>query len=97
YIVRVAHKPKRGEPAGPEHAARAGWSVPDGWGKPTLKIEAINEGRWGNSTWARLERHLAASTLLTLDLEVGSGEARLNSTRGFERGALLRIRSQVPG
>jgi hypothetical protein len=95
FIVRVAHKAKKGQQPGPAHAARSGWVINDGWGKPTIKVDAINEGRWGNSIWARVERHLAASTLLTLDLDVGSGEARLNSTRGFERGALVRIRSQI--
>jgi hypothetical protein len=95
YVVRVAHRAKKGAVPGPEHAARAGWTVSDGWNKPTLRIEALNEGRWGNNIWARLETRIAASTLLTLDADVGSGEARLNSTRGFERGALVRIRSQV--
>jgi hypothetical protein len=97
YVVRVAPRARHGQAPGPSHAARAAWVVADGWGKPTLKVEAINEGRWGNSIWARVERHLAATTLLTLDLDVGSGEARLNSTRGFERGALVRIRSQIGG
>ena len=95
FIVRVAHRARGATVVGPEHAQSAAWSVLDGWGKPTLRVEALNEGRWGNSVWARVERHVAASTLLTLDLEVGSGEARVNSARGFERGALVRIRSQV--
>ena len=95
YVVRVAHKARGGVQPTFDHAQRAGWSVVDGWGKPTLRVEAVNEGRWGNSIWSRVETNIAASTLLTLDLDVGSGEARLNSTRGFERGALVRIRSQV--
>lgn len=95
YIVRIAHRARPGEAPGPEHAQRAMLGLPDGWGKPTLRIQALNEGRWGNSVWTRVERDVAASTLLTLDLEMGSGEARLNSTRGFERGALVRIRSTV--
>ncbi len=95
YIVRVAHRARGATVVGPDHAQSATWLVADGWGKATLRIEALNEGRWGNSIWARVERHVAASSLLTLDLDVGSGEARLNSVRGFERGALVRIRSQV--
>ena len=94
YIVRVAHR-ARGREVGPDHAQRAGVTSLDGWGKATLRIEAVNEGRWGNSVWIRVETNIAASTLLTLDLDVGTGEARLNSTRGFERGALVRIRSQA--
>ena len=51
----------------------------------------MNEGRWGNNIWVRFQQTTAARTLLTLDLEVGSGEARVNSVKGFERGALVRI------
>jgi hypothetical protein len=51
----------------------------------------MNEGRWGNNVWVRFAQTTAARTLLTLDLEVGSGEARVNSVKGFERGALVRI------
>jgi hypothetical protein len=95
YVVRVAH---RARPAadgtvtlGPEHAACAERVVKDGWDKPTVRVRAMNEGRWGNNIWVRCAQTTAARTLLTLDLEVGSGEARVNSGRGFERGALVRI------
>ncbi len=97
YVVRVAHRLRPGVTPTLEHAARATWIVPDGWGKPTLRIDALNEGRWGNSIWARVDTRIASTTLLTLDVDVGSGEARLNSTRGFERGALVRIRTQIAG
>ncbi|HEX6839662.1 MAG TPA: phage tail sheath subtilisin-like domain-containing protein, partial [Polyangia bacterium] len=76
---------------GPEHAACAERIVKDGWDKPTLRVRSMNEGRWGNNIWVRFQQTTAARTLLTLDLEVGSGEARVNSIRGFERGALVRI------
>ena len=56
-----------------------------------LRVRALNEGRWGNNIWVRFHQTTAARTLLTLDLEVGSGEARVNTSRGFERGALVRI------
>jgi uncharacterized protein len=95
YVVRVAH---RAPPAadgtvtpGPEHAACAERVVKDGWDKPTLRVRSMNEGRWGNNIWVRFAQTTAARTLLTLDLEVGSGEARVNSIKGFERGALVRI------
>ncbi len=91
YVVRVAHRAKAGETAGPEHAACAERVVKDGWDKPTLRVRAMNEGRWGNNIWVRFQQTTAARTLLTLDLEVGAGEARVNSVRGFERGALVRI------
>lgn len=91
YVVRIAHRAKAGEPAGPDHTAAAERVVNDAWSKPTLKVSALNEGRWGNNIWVRFQQNTAAKTLLTLDLEVGSGEARVNSVRGFERGALVRI------
>ena len=80
FVVRIAHD-----------ATRAGWVVKDSWDKPTLHVKALNEGRWGNNIWVRFQQTAAASTLLTLDLDVGAGEARLNSVRGFERGVLVRI------
>lgn len=91
YVVRVAHRPRPGETAGPEHAACAERVVKDGWDKPTLRVRAMNEGRWGNNIWVRFQQTTAARTLLTLDLDVGAGEARVNSVKGFERGALVRI------
>jgi uncharacterized protein len=91
YVVRVAHRPKTGEAAKPEHAACAERVMKDGWDKPTLRARALNEGRWGNNIWVRTQQTTAAKTLLTLDIELGSGEARVNSVKGFERGALVRV------
>jgi hypothetical protein len=95
YVVRVAHRAKAGADgkvtAGPEHASCAERVVKDGWDKPTLRVRSMNEGRWGNNIWVRFAQTTAAKTLLTLDLEVGSGEARVNTVKGFERGALVRI------
>jgi hypothetical protein len=88
----VAHR-ARGEDAvpGPEHASFAERVVKDAWDKPTLRVRARSEGRWGNNIWVRFEQSTGAKALLTADLEVGSGEAQVNVTRGFERGALVRV------
>ena len=91
YVVRIAHRCKAGEQVGPDHASAAERVITDGWDKPTLRVRALNEGRWGNAIWVRFQPTTGAKTLLTLDLDVGSGEARVNATRGFERGALVRI------
>ena len=91
YVLRVAHRSKPSELVGPDHASAAELIVTDGWDKPTLRVRALNEGRWGNAIWVRFAQTTSARTLLTLDLDVGSGEARVNATRGFERGALVRI------
>lgn len=95
YVVRVAHRARPDGDGkvtlGPEHAACADRVVKDGWDKPTVRVRSMNEGRWGNNIWVRFEQTTAARTLLTLDLEVGAGEARVNSVKGFERGALVRV------
>src|SRR5258708_5135839 len=56
YVVRIAHRPKAGELAGPDHASCAERVVKDGWDKPTLKVRALNEGRWGNAVWVRFSQ-----------------------------------------
>jgi uncharacterized protein len=91
YVVRVAHRARGDEAAGPDHAACAERVIKDGWDKPALRLRAQTEGRWGNNIWVRFSHTTGAKALLTTDLEVGSGEASVNVTRGFERGALVRI------
>lgn len=91
YVVRVAHKERAGAAPGPEHAACAERVVSDDWKKPTLRVHAKTEGRWGNNIWVGFQHSTGAACLLTRDLEVGSGEAHVSTTRGFEVGALVRI------
>ena len=91
YIVRVAHCPRDGSLPKVEHAAAAERVIKDDWQKPSLRVAALNEGIWGNDIWVKCAHATSAQTLLTLDLEVGSGEAQVSSTRGFEVGALVRI------
>lgn len=91
YVVRVARRPAPGEALMPEHAAPAERVVRDVWDKPTLRVLALNEGRWGNAISVRFAHATGAQTLLALDVSVGATAARVTSTRGFERGALVRI------
>jgi uncharacterized protein len=91
YVVRVAHRARGDTAPGPEHAYAAERIFKDAWDKPTLRVRARSEGRWGNNIWARFAQSTGAKALLTADLEVGSGEAQVNVSRGFERGALVRI------
>jgi hypothetical protein len=91
WIVRVAHTPPAGELAGIDHAACGEYEQLDGWNKPALKIRALNEGTWGNLVWFRCAHAPGAQALLTRDLDLGAGEAQVNSTRGFEVGATVRI------
>lgn len=91
WVVRVAHMPPAGEAAGLDHAACAEHVQADDWSKPSLKIRALDEGSWGNAIWFRCVHAPGAQALLTRDLDIGSGEAYVNVTRGFEVGALVRI------
>jgi hypothetical protein len=91
WVVRIAHNPAKGELAGPDQAASAEHVQLDDWNKPTLKISALNEGSWGNAVWVRCVHAPGAQALLTRDLDIGSGEAQLNTTRGFEVGSTVRI------
>ncbi len=91
YVVRIAHRARGETTAGPEHAYSAERVSRDSWDKPTLRVRARTEGRWGNNIWARFAHATGAKALLAQDLEVGSGEAVINVGRGFERGMLVRI------
>lgn len=91
WVVRVAHNPPKGELASIDHASSAEHIQMDDWNKPTLKISALNEGHWGNAIWVRCAHAPAAQALLTRDLDIGSGEAYVNTTRGFEVGSTVRI------
>jgi phage tail sheath protein FI len=91
WVVRVAHNPARGELAGLDQAASAEHVQLDDWNKPTLKICALNEGSWGNAIWVRCSHAPAAEALLISDLDIGQGEAQVNTTRGFEVGSTVRI------
>jgi len=91
WMVRVAHTAPAGELPGLEHAACAEHVQIDDWNKPSLKIRALDEGTWGNAIWFRCVHAPGAQALLTRDLDIGSGEAHVNNTRGFEVGSAVRI------
>jgi uncharacterized protein len=91
YVVRVAHSARNGVTPDFEHAYSAERVIQDAFDKPTLRVRARSEGRWGNNIWVRFAQNTGAKALLTSDLEVGSGEAIVNVTRGFEKGSLVRI------
>jgi hypothetical protein len=91
WVVRIAHNPPRDGAAGADHAASAEHVQLDDWNKPSLKICALNEGDWGNAIWVRCLHAPAAQALLTRDLDIGAGEAYVNTTRGFEVGSAVRI------
>ena len=91
WVVRVAHMPAEGEELGPDHAACAETIQADDWSKPSLKLRALDEGTWGNLIWVKCVHAPGAQALLTRDLDIGSGEAHVNTVRGFEVGSTVRI------
>lgn len=91
WVVRVAHNAPAGELPGMEHASCAEHVQIDDWNKPSLKIRSLNEGSWGNTIWFKCVHAKGAQALLTRDLDIGSGEAHVNVTRGFEVGSTVRI------
>jgi phage tail sheath protein FI len=91
WVVRVAHTAPKGQLPGLDHASCAEHVQIDDWNKPSLKIHALNEGTWGNTIWFRCVHAPGAQALLTRDLDIGSGEAHVNVTRGFEVGSTVRI------
>ena len=91
HVVRVAHVPPTGAPRTAQHASSAELVALDDWGKPGLRVLAHSEGRWGNHIWVSFAHSTGAQALLTQDLEVGAGVARVSTTRGFRVGALVRI------
>ena len=91
WVVRVAHRAAAGQAPGAEHAACAEFVQNDAWGKPALRIRALDEGSWGNTIWFKCMHAPGVQTLLTRDLDIGAGEASVASTRGFEVGSLVRI------
>src|SRR5690242_7409843 len=91
WVVRVAHNAPKGDLPGLEHASCAEHVQIDDWNKPSLKIRALNEGIWGNQIWFQCVHAFGAQALLTRDLDIGHGEAHVNTTRGFEVGSTVRI------
>ncbi|MBN1946171.1 MAG: phage tail sheath family protein [Bradymonadales bacterium] len=89
YIIRVAHK--RGG-ATEEVAARASYQVLDSQGRPTMLIEAANEGVWGNQIQIEVrDPQDKPKTYITFDLEANQTKMTVKSARGFERGSMVRL------
>lgn len=91
FVVRVAHMARDGAEPTADHAYAAERVIPDDWNKPSMRVRALNEGRWGNDIWVKCIHTTGATALVTRDLDIGAGEADLSTTRGFEVGQLIRI------
>ncbi len=90
YIVRIAHVFRNGKG---ELARCARYELLDGSGYPTLEVEASSEGSWGNQLSVSIEypKTPRVHSFLTFDLVEGSKMATIQSSRGVERGMMLKI------
>ncbi len=91
YVVRIAHIFRRGRG---ELARRARYEILDADGYPAIEVSASSEGAWGNEIVidVSLPAEPRAQTFITLDLRDDAQRATIQSTRGFEPGAMVRIR-----
>ncbi|MCL2325081.1 MAG: phage tail sheath subtilisin-like domain-containing protein [Proteobacteria bacterium] len=91
FVVRVAHVFRNGKG---ELARCSRYELLDKSGYPTLEVKASSEGNWGNKVSVRVEYSDTprVHTFLTFDLAAGSRMATVQSSRGMERGMLLRLR-----
>lgn len=90
YVVRVAHTFKRGRT---QVATAASFVALDAAGQATARIEACNEGTWGNEIQLRLVRPEVpmAQTLMVRDVSAGEARLQVRSTRGFQVGTICKL------
>ncbi|MHC4389989.1 MAG: phage tail sheath family protein [Planctomycetota bacterium] len=89
FITRVAHID---DPDPEKNATRASTVLKDLYSRGTIQLDALNEGTWGN----RLRVQVGVPkrvhrTALLQDIPVGATRARVEATRGFETGSLVRL------
>ena len=90
YVVRIAHVFRNGKG---ELARSARYELLDKSGYPTLEVVASSEGSWGNQVNVSIEypESPRVHTFLTFDIAEGSRMATLQSSRGVERGMMLKL------
>ncbi len=84
YVVRIADR---------DAARRATVTLADRSGIPTVKVYALNEGRWGNMVKVSLKGSCRGSTV-TADPSKQPADGSysvVQRTTGFERGSLVRV------
>lgn len=89
YVTRVAHV---GDHDPSRNAERATTVLKDLYSRGTIQVDAVNEGTWGN----RLKVQVGVpkrvhTTALVNDIPVGATRARVEVTKGFEKGSLVRL------
>lgn len=90
HVIRVAHVFRNGKS---ELARMARYELLDTSGYPTLEVQAASEGSWGNqlSVQVTYPEQPRVHTFITLDLVEGARMLTVQSTRGIDRGMMLKI------
>ncbi|MEL6178355.1 MAG: phage tail sheath C-terminal domain-containing protein [Myxococcota bacterium] len=89
YVVRVAHTFRRGRS---RVATVAQQTLADRNGEATMRIEARDQGTWGNDIRVTVRTpDPKVQTLMTRDLEPGQTQVGVRSGRGFQVGSVCRI------
>lgn len=89
YVTRVA---RIDDPDSEKNAQRATTILKDLYSRGTIQIDALNEGTWGNRLRVQvgIPKRVHRTALLQ-DLPVGATRARIEASKGFEVGALVRF------
>jgi phage tail sheath protein FI len=89
WVLRICHMSEKGRG---EIARTASLPLRDEAGKLTIRVEALNEGTWGNDIAITVNRSAPrVETLLTLDMHEEDLLATVRSTHGFRRGTVIKI------
>ncbi len=89
FVTRVA---RIDDPDPEKNAARASTVLKDLYSRGTIQVDALNEGTWGNKIRVsvgipkRVHR-----TVLLADVPPGATKARVDVTKGFEPGSVVRL------
>ncbi len=91
YVLRIARVE-----GGPDDAVArvAHYTVLDAGGEPTLRIEAVDPGSWGNRVELTVTPTEPNRTFLTLDADAGETEVHVKSTHGLAPGTRIRVHDQ---
>lgn len=90
HVIRVAHVFRNGKT---ELARKARYELLDNAGYPALEVLASSEGSWGNQISIKISYpdQPKVHSFITLDISAGARMLTVQSTRGIERGMLLKI------
>ncbi|MGK0357754.1 MAG: phage tail sheath protein FI [Bradymonadia bacterium] len=90
-ILRIARVNGRHDDEDIAQAARR--LLPDGVGRPTLRVQARNPGSWGNGLHLDLDRVALQRTFLIRDADKGDQHLQLKTAHGITVGTLIEIQA----